>query len=473
MQYRSLKPNFVSAQTSTCDLAHHFEGEHEWSYVRQGTRFVSAGRPGGSEPGEALEAFKAWCEGCGGQAFVFGCELSDVELFGDWNLTEIGCQALFCAGPQYLPSLSGSEQPKKQRELRRQARRAIGKGLIVEEITNGELWKLNDAGRLRPLLHQRWRKRALADFSFLVELRLSQGPEERRCFVVRHPEGQDIEALVLLVPCDRGWLLEHQILSRKAPNGTGELLLCHLLNHALDPGVWLSLGVVPMYGELSGAPHSHSTLLSGLHPTLIKVLLSLWEPLYGFRSLFRYRKKLEPDSWEPVYWAVPKRQQFSDTLTVLRAFAGGSLFKFAMRTVKKWIHQFTLSKLVPYFSSLNFFYVFTLLLWIPVLWSLDGEQLFGYPFACRVWAIYDLFLLLGFCFHQRVISNNRPHMLCDILLGLVSADIIFAWAQTALHHGGFPKEQPLGSFVFLINTAPVSALIFLSLVRVSKRALPF
>ena len=123
--------------------------------------------------------------------------------------------------------------------------------------------------------------------------------------------------------------------------------------------------------------------------------------------------------------------------------------------------------------ALNWFYVVTLLIWTPILWNLDGEQLFGNPLACKVWALYDLLLLGCFYWQHKILKNRRPSYITDLLFGLVTADTVLAWLQTGLYHGGLPTEQPLGTFIFVINTAPISAVFFQLMVKLSTKPLPF
>ena len=467
-------PNFVSGQSSTCHLDYVSFPRAEWNFARHGNRVVTAGMPAGEQP-EALERFRLWCQENGLSPLIFGCEESDLPSLTNWEVTEIGRQPLFKAGPEYAPELSGPEQPKSHRELRRQARRAESKSVEIVEITVGELWQLSQSGILDQMFFHRWSRRGLAEFSFLVELNLSKGLDHRRAFVGRDEATGNIVCLCFLTPCHRGWLLEHQILAPTAPNGTGELLLCSLLSEHLEPGVWLSLGITPLLTELEGktSTNQHPTILSFLPNAVCSKFLRIVEPLYGFRSLLRYRTKLEPTVWEPVYWAVPERKPVQDTIAVLRTFAGGSFILFGLATLEKWAQYLGLKLARKVFPAINLFYVVTLFLWIPILWNLDGLEIFGNPLACKVWAIYDVFLLILFAFHQRVLRSLKPSFLTDLLLGLVTADTVLAWIQTAMFHGGLPATQPLGLLVFIINTAPISASIFLLLIKFSAKPLPF
>ena len=451
------------------------EGRYEWNYVRHGNSVVTAGMPSGPDRAAALSAFEDWCSQLDLRPLLFGCEAGDLEALSRWDVTEIGRQPLFRAAPSFQPTLRGEFQPEEHRKIRRQARRALSKGIDVRELDVPELWKLSESGAFDAMLFERWKKRGLAEFSFLVEFRIEKGQDMRRTFLVENREQNEILGLVFLVPCERGWLLEHQILATEAPNGTAELMLCRLLSEFISEGCWLSLGITPLYQELCGETSSSSapTVLSFIPLKLRGSLLEFWESFYSFRSLMRFREKLEPDQWEPVYWAVPKRRTWRDVWNVLRAFAGGSFWDFGVRTLKKRLHTFSLGLRETWLPKINLFYIVTLVVWIPILWNLDSVPLFGNAEACKVWAVYDMLLLALFGLHQKVPRVGKPSFITDLLLGLVTADTVLAWIQTAMYHGGLPSVQPLGIFVFLINTAPISALFFLCLVKYATKPVPF
>lgn len=466
----------MSGQRSTCDLGVYRDSGSEWSYVKFGGRVITAGMPAGPNPETALESFLQWCRRESLQPMIFGCEAPDLSALAGWSLTEIGRQPLFLAGPDFRPDLSGPKQPEKYRELRRQARRSLSKQVKVQELTVPELWSLSHSSVLKKMLYHRWEKRRLAEFSFLVEFHLEMGVAEKRAFAARSEHTGRLLGLVVLTPSQRGWLLEHQVLDPEAPNGTAELILCKILSENLPPGTWLSLGVTPLYSELQANRGSDEIpgVLSFIPTAAVDKLLSYWEPLYGFRKLLAHRRRLRPDSWEPVYWAVPQKRTVSDVLLVLRAFSGGSFVGFAWDTVEKQL-QLLSRRLAPrVFPLLNQFYVVTLLFWIPVLWALDGLQLFGNPDACKVWAIYDFFLVGLFALHQRTVRRGASGFVTDLLLGMVTADTVLAWIQTALYHGGLPDGQPLlAALLVIINTAPLTAVVFLILVKFASKPLPF
>ena len=430
---------------------------------------VTVGMPAGSSGSQALAELMVEAQENSLSPLLFGCEPKDLVTLAGWSVTEIGRQPLLKAGPEYSPNLSGPHQPAGRRELRRQARRALSKGVSIREIGGVELEEAYQQGRLDQLFFHRWQRHFLADFSFLVEPFQPPLSPHQKAFLAEDSSGQ-ILALIVLSPSDRGWLLEHQLLHPQAPNGTGEYFLCHLLAERLSPGTLVSLGITPLFRSLTSLSDSQKPpgILSPLPRNLTKLLLRLWEPLYRFRRLLNYRLKLEPDIWEPVYWASPQRNRISELIAVLRAFSGGSLGRFAVSTVKKGLQRAAFAVPLETLRKSNLFYIVSLVFWIPILWSLDGQRLFGHPQACKAWAIYDIVLLSGFIRQHASISKSERCAATPYLMAMVLADIMVAWLLTAYYHGGIPQEQPLAAFLALINTAPVSALVFLTILTLTR-----
>lgn len=454
--------NFVSGQTPSQALEHQQETLSQWTYVPSGNRAVVVGMPDGPNFDSALVDLISWCSRKDRVPLLFGVEPQNIATLATWNLVEIGRQPLFKSGPEFQPTLCGQEQPQKRRELRRQARRALSKGVELREVTAGELQEFYDGGSLDELFLARWNRHSLADFSFLVEPFRAPLKAQQRAFLAVG-KTKTVLALMVLSPSSRGWLIEHQLLHPKAPNGTSELALCQLLSRQLPPGTLVSLGITPLFRALIGGSRSAQPpgILSQFPGRATQFLLNNWEQLYGFRRLLDFRRKLEPDSWEPVYWATPKSSLPVEILTVLRVFSGGSLIKFALATMTKQLQRLALAVPTRVFSQINLFYMVTLAAWIPVLWFVDGQKLFGHPQACKAWAGYDMILLAGFIKQHSGIPARKNSLATKILALLVLADTAVAWLLTLFIHGGIPQEQPLGAFLVLINTAPVSALLFL------------
>jgi hypothetical protein len=427
--------------------------------------------PVGPSRPEALTALRKWSEARRQTPIIFGVEPGDLADLQGWHLREIGRQPLFVGSSDYLPELSGPQQPSRGRELRRQARRALAKGVDWLVVPSGQIWELEQRGHLDPLLLARWQRQPLAEFSYLVALHLSLGQDCRRYFLLRQDQSGPPRGLAILVRSDRGWLLEHQLLGMDAPNGSGELLVCRLLSTHLASGCLLSLGVTPLYRALvPGLPHRDVPgILSFLPDPVRSALVAAWEPLYGFRSLQTYREKLQPAQWEPVYWAHPRGLPPFVLWAVLRAFAGGSLVGFAAATLAKLLAKTSRAIPDPVLRALNSFFIVSLCVWIPILWHLDGDVVFGSSVAPRIWATFDTLLLVGFFRHGCELREPRRRFrISAFLLGLVTADAALSLIWTAMLHGIWPESWALGIFLLALNAAPLLAAVFLLLCLVRR-----
>ncbi len=458
-------PDFVSNQGWTCALEEGAGRSSRWHYLNSGRYLVTAGMPRGGRPEENLRQLEEWSLQRGQSPIIFGCETADLPHLAEWQVREIGRQPLFAAGPVFEPTLRGPEQPDKHREMRRQARRALKKDVFLEEVSAAEFWECQSRGCLDDLFEARWQRQPLAEFSFLVELHLAHGQAHRRYFLLRAGEIEKPIGLGILVAGRRGWLLEHQLLLNSAPNGSGELLLCSLLKTHLEEGEFLSLGITPLFrGLVEDRSQSEYPSILGFLPTSVcTALLAAWEPLYGFRRLLDYREKLEPDAWETVYWAHRRGSPAAILWAVLEVFARGSLPRFALASIAKIFVKLALKIPGRVLRRLNAFFSWSLCLWIPILWNLDGELIFGYAQAPKIWAVYDVLLAVGFFAHRWELDTiSRQHRwIGPVLFGMVLADSSLSLIQTLIVHQGWPTHPFLGVFLLGLNAAPLVAAFFL------------
>jgi lysylphosphatidylglycerol synthetase-like protein (DUF2156 family) len=206
--------------------------------------------------------------------------------------------------------------------LRAQIRRARKKGMTVRALAADEL-SARPMQQALDALTTRWlASRPMATLDFLVRVDLFSNPTLRRVFVAER-DGELLAAAALVpVPERGGWLLEDLLRAPEAPNGTMELLVDAAL-HALaeDEVRWLTMGMVALSGDV---------------PHLLRAIGRVGAPLYDFAGLAAFRNRLRPSHWLPLYVAYPDR--FGGTralISTLRALAGGSLRRFAARTVHK------------------------------------------------------------------------------------------------------------------------------------------
>jgi phosphatidylglycerol lysyltransferase len=212
---------------------------------------------------------------------------------------------------------------RRKRSLREQLRRARAKGVRVRRVSPEEL--TDPAAVLRRgldgLIAAWLASRRMAPMGFLVHLDPYGHPEERRFFVAER-EGRPV-GLLSAVPiyARGGWLFEDILRDPAAPNGTVELLFDHAMRAVADEGcTYATYGLVPLAN-------------AELH--WLRVVRDRTRGLYDFEGLRRFKAKLEPASWEPVYLAYPAGERGPGAVfDTLRAFACGSLWRFGAATAK-------------------------------------------------------------------------------------------------------------------------------------------
>ena len=254
----------------------------------------------------------------------------------------------------------------RNRSLREQLRRARAKGVCVRTVTGSEFVGVRD--ELTRLVKRWLAARPMASMHFLVELEPFVHLEARQLFVAER-DGAVIAFLSCApVSARNGWLFEHLLRDPKAPNGSAELLVDHAMRSFAAEGVtWTTLGLAPLAGPVAG---------------WLRATRTLARPFFNFRGLAAFKKKLGPSTWEPIYLAYPRER--SSVLAMrdgLRAFAGGSLIAFGIRTVLRGPK--------PLLSALEFSllpWTLALSLWPAVPW---------FPFTALkwMWVAFDVGLL--------------------------------------------------------------------------------
>lgn len=209
---------------------------------------------------------------------------------------------------------------RTHRSQREQLRRARAKGVRTRTVAFDEL---EDRPTFRSALERlvsRWLDaRHMAPMHFLVDVSPLSHLAHRRLYVAER-EGSVLALLSLApVPARNGWLFEHLLRDPSAPNGTADLLVDHAMRAlALENVAWVTLGLAPLAGPVS---------------RWLRVVRTIARPFFNFHGLAAFKRKQRPTAWEAIYLAYPKERNGVSALgDALRAFAGGSLLAFAMRT---------------------------------------------------------------------------------------------------------------------------------------------
>jgi len=352
--------NATAFQTLEPGYSYLFDGDDACvAYVDTGRAWVAAGAP--IAPPERIaavtHAFVAAARAAGRRAALVATEERLVAAVGpSLRALRIGEQPVW--DPRAWPARVAAS-----RTVREQLRRARRKGVTVRQATAAEL----EAGPTREAIAQlieRWlATREMAPLGFLVHLDPFSFATHRRCFVAEVAGRVVGFAGVVPVPARGGWFIEDLLRDARAPNGTSEFLVDAVMQWAGAHGSeWLTLGVAPLAGEV---------------PPLLRVARRA-RVLYDFDGLRRYKAKLQPDSWTPVYLSVPARQpRLLSFLDVMAAFSGGGLLRFALRSILRGPRV-----LVGALAAL-------LVPWTILVMLAPPERWFGAPWVKWGWVLFD------------------------------------------------------------------------------------
>lgn len=179
-----------------------------------------------------------------------------------------------------------------------------------------------------PLLAAATLRRRMPALDFVV--RWSE-PSDARTFVATvGGEGGPVVgvAVVREVPALRRWFIEHLLRSADAPNGATELLFDAVMRAGAAAGAGeVSLGLLPLSPTIPLAAPLRAARKIGTF-------------FYDFDGLTQFKAKFAPQERRPIY--CMHDAHISPVVAVgdlLRAFAGGSLRTFALRTAVHGIRR--------------------------------------------------------------------------------------------------------------------------------------
>jgi phosphatidylglycerol lysyltransferase len=232
-------------------------------------------------------------------------------------------RACFFASERTLggPALQIGEQPvwtcaqwsevlRSSPSLRYQLRRATHKDVVVRPLRPDEHAALDVLVRSWQSIHR------MPPMQFLVQLEPFAFAHERVNYVAER--GGQLVGLVSAVPvyARERLFVEDLVRAPEAPNGTVELMVDAMMRGTSRE---LTLGLAPLAGNVA-----------------MWLRFARWAgaPFYDFDGLRRFKTKLRPHAWEPVYLATAAGgSRVAALRDSLRAFAGGSLVGFAARTL--------------------------------------------------------------------------------------------------------------------------------------------
>jgi phosphatidylglycerol lysyltransferase len=246
------------------------------------------------------------------RAVFFGVE--QIDAFTGFRRLALGLQSILL--PERWPATLGAH-----RKLREQLRRARAKGVTVRlasaaDVAPGTALR----GEIERLRREWLAARPMEPMGFLVAVEPFHAAHHH-LYVVAERRGRVVQVLSA-VPAfaSRGWLFEDMLRGPDAPNGTTELVLDLALRTIAGDAAWATPGLTPLAGPIAWWLRAARTVTT---------------PLYDFDGLRRFRARLSPARWIPVWLVWDRGPAWLVLIDVLRAFACGPLTAFAWRSLTR------------------------------------------------------------------------------------------------------------------------------------------
>ena len=319
------------------------DGESVVGYVTNGKVRVVAGAPvcEYDELKRIANKFESDAAKHGESVCYFGAE---ARLEGVYRDSSDHARVLLGAQPVWRPR-EWANIVSQNSSIRAQVNRARNKGVVISEWA---VEKARNNAQLRECLHSWLATKGLPPLHFVIEPETLDRLENRRVFVAERA-GQ-VEAFLVLSPIPErvGWLTEQFPHRPGAPNGTVELMMDAAFRVlAADGCEYVTLGLSPLSRRAKIEPFDN--------PAWLRFLLA-WmrkhgQRFYNFDGLDRFKSKLKPEYWEPVF-AISNEAQFSGKTLygIAVAFTENRPFRVLFtglkravaaefRTFRRWLSQ--------------------------------------------------------------------------------------------------------------------------------------
>ena len=246
------------------------------------------------------EQFETDAANCGETVCYFGAE---ARLERVYRNSGAHSHVLLGAQPVWKPG-EWADVVAKNSSIRAQLNRARNKGVVITEWT---VEAARNDPQLYECLHLWLESKGLPPLHFVIEPETLDRLENRRIFVAERAER--VEAFLVLSPIPErmGWLTEQFPHRPGAPNGTVELMMDVAIRALADDGYeYVTLGLSPLSRRAKIEPFDN--------PLWLRVLLA-WmrkhgQRFYNFDGLDRFKSKLCPLYWEPIF-AISNEAEFS------------------------------------------------------------------------------------------------------------------------------------------------------------------
>ncbi|MFJ4221023.1 bifunctional lysylphosphatidylglycerol flippase/synthetase MprF [Curtobacterium luteum] len=301
------------------------DGRAGVAFRRNGAVAVTVGGPFGWPDARerALTDFARWCDDNGWTAAFYGIE-ADLAA----HLTPQGWGTLPVAEDADFDPRTWTTSGKKKQDVRTAVNKARREGITATWSS----WQDLPVSTVRQIeaISEEWvAERELPEMGFTLG-----GVDEMRDPAVRTLVAQDAEGTVLAVtswlPSHRdgrvvGWTLDVMRRTELAPNGVMEFLVASAAEQMRDDGVErLSLSAAPL------AQVSDPDAPADGVQNLLELVGGVLEPVYGFRSLLRFKQKFGPEL-HPLVLAYPDPVALpSIGIAVVRAYLPDLSFRQAV-----------------------------------------------------------------------------------------------------------------------------------------------
>jgi phosphatidylglycerol lysyltransferase len=303
------------------------------AYTDRGGHWIAAGGPlcAPERTAQIACAFAEAARAHGRTAAFFGVSQRFVDrLPPPFGVLPVG------QAPTWDPA-RWSESLRKAGKLRNRLKCAGRAGVTVRRAQTHEVAEGAPLRQAMTEIVQHWTDaHALPPMGFMVTLELFQHAPLRRYFVAEH-QGQVCGFAVCVPIYGRdGWLVEDMMMAPDAPGGTSEALVDRAMRELGEEGAQVvSLGMV----ALAGLQQQQATCEHPVLTALLRTSARTTRWLYNFEGLYRFRDKMRPTAWEPVYLVASRRVTVWTIRAVLMAFAEGWLPRFGWRALRRRVRQ--------------------------------------------------------------------------------------------------------------------------------------
>ncbi len=307
------------------------DGETAVGYRVVGGVAITVGSAFGAAPAraEAMAGFARHCDDRGWLPVFYSVDAAQWDAY----FAGIGWERLVVAEEAVIAPRTWSTTGRRWQDIRTAVNRAGREGLSLEWTRHRDLSR-ETAAQIADLSEQWAARKSLPELGFtlggLDELR----DPEVTLLLARAGDGT-IQAVTSWMPGYRdgrieGWTLDFMRRRVDGPNGVMEFMIAGAAERAQrDDLSYVSLSAAPL--ARTTAPDEPESAVE----TVLAILASSLEPMYGFRSLLAFKRKFHPEL-RPLLLAYPDRVALPAIgLALLRAYLPGLTVRGAAALLRR------------------------------------------------------------------------------------------------------------------------------------------